>query len=153
MDYYHRRLERLDQGSNHLHIDCSASALSWKLQPKPVFEGNVITPQTVRSYQPVFSAAFIAHIEAAYEGEELKNELCTVVPLPNHDTDWIRMMSVFMMNQFRWSQDKELKLWLKNNHSALLNRSICFFDNFLPNSIIYHKHKVSVCICYYHYYC
>ena len=82
---------------------------------KPIFSGDLITPQTVRSYQPVFSAAFIAHIEATYEDEKEKNELCAVVPLPNHDTDWIRMMSVFMMNQYRWSQDKELRKWLLHN--------------------------------------
>ncbi len=100
--------------TNHVHIDCSASAIS-NLEIKPVFAGNTITPQTVRSYQPVFSAAFIAHVEAAYSTEEEKNELCTVVPLPNHDTDWIKMLAVFMMNQYRWSQDKELRKWLLYN--------------------------------------
>lgn len=100
--------------TDHVHIDCSASAIS-NLEIKPVFAGNTITPQTVRSYQPVFSAAFIAHVEAAYSTEEEKNELCTVVPLPNHDTDWIKMLAVFMMNQYRWSQDKELRKWLLYN--------------------------------------
>ncbi len=100
--------------TDHIHIDCSASAIS-NLEIKPVFAGNTITPQTVRSYQPVFSAAFIAHVEAAYSTEEEKNELCTVVPLPNHDTDWIKMLAVFMMNQYRWSQDKELRKWLLYN--------------------------------------
>jgi hypothetical protein len=99
---------------NHIHVDCSASAIS-NLEMKPIFAGDLITPQTVRSYQPVFSAAFIAHVEAAYETEEKKNKLCQVVPLPNHDTDWIRMMAVFMMNQFNWSQEKELRHWLRAN--------------------------------------
>jgi len=99
---------------NHLHIDCSASAIS-NLTTKPIFEGNLITPQTVRSYQPVFSAAFIAHIEAAYEDEDEKNRLCGVVPLPNHDTDWLRMMIAFMMNQYNWSKDEKLREWLLNN--------------------------------------
>ncbi|MFT6322086.1 MAG: hypothetical protein ACJAT4_003021, partial [Granulosicoccus sp.] len=99
---------------NHIHVDCSASAIS-NLEMKPIFAGDLITPQTVRSYQPVFSAAFIAHVEAAYETEEQKNKLCQVVPLPNHDTDWIRMMAVFMMNQFNWSQEKDLRHWLRAN--------------------------------------
>ena len=98
----------------HIHIDCSASAIT-NLEMKPIFEGDLITPQTVRSYQPVFSAAFIAHIEATYETEAEKNKLCQVVPLPNHDTDWIRMMAIFMVNQFNWSQKKELRFWLRNN--------------------------------------
>ena len=61
----------------HLHIDCSASALT-NLTMKPIFAGNVITPQTVRSYQPVFSAAFIAHIEATGVDEATKNKICNV---------------------------------------------------------------------------
>jgi hypothetical protein len=71
--------------------------------------------QMVRSYQPVFSAAFIAHIEAAYEDEAEQNRLCGVVPLPNHDTDFIRFTVAFMMNQYNWSQIPELRAWLRAN--------------------------------------
>ncbi len=99
---------------DHIHVDCSASAIS-NLEIKPIFAGDTITPQTVRSYQPVFSAAFIAHIEASQDDIDKKNELCQVVPLPNHDTDWIRMIKVMMMNQFNWGQDKQLRKWLYNN--------------------------------------
>lgn len=101
-------------GPDQLHIDCSASAIP-NLEIKPVFEGNTITPQTVRSYQPVFSAAFIAHVEAAYETEEEKKALCQVVPLPNHVTDWPGMTAAFMMNQYAWSKDKPLRQWLLEN--------------------------------------
>lgn len=109
----------LDKGEvttnkDYVYVDCSASAIP-NLQMKKIFEENLITPQTVRSYQPVFSAAIIAHIELAYDSEEKKNELCQVVPLPNHDTDWIRMLIVFMQNQFNWSQDKSMRMWLYNN--------------------------------------
>ncbi|MEM8500246.1 MAG: NAD(P)/FAD-dependent oxidoreductase [Pseudomonadota bacterium] len=110
--------------SNIIHVDCSASAIS-NIEIKPIFAGHTITPQMVRSYQPVFSAAFIAHVELAYGDEAHKNSLCGVVPLPNHDTDWLRMMNVFMMNQFTWSQDKGLAAWLLNNRldgfSELMN--------------------------------
>jgi hypothetical protein len=99
---------------DHLHIDCSASAVG-NLEPKPIFEGNTITPQTVRSYQPVFSSAFIAHIEATYSEERDKNRICNVVPLPNHDTDWIRGVAATMMNQFIWSQEEGLRDWLVQN--------------------------------------
>ncbi|MEO0527320.1 MAG: NAD(P)/FAD-dependent oxidoreductase, partial [Bacteroidota bacterium] len=97
-----------------VHVDCSASALS-NFETKPIFSNHLITPQTVRSYQPVFSAAFIAHVEATYESEEKKNELCKVVPLPNHDTDWIKLLAAYMMNQYRWNQDPDLRKWLYNN--------------------------------------
>jgi hypothetical protein len=48
---------RVAVSANHLHIDCSASAIS-NLDTKPIFKGDRITPQAVRSYQPVFSAAW-----------------------------------------------------------------------------------------------
>ncbi|MDD9909033.1 MAG: NAD(P)-binding protein [Ahrensia sp.] len=100
--------------ANTLFIDCSASAIP-NLETKPVFEGDLITPQTVRSYQPVFSASLIAHVEVTRESEANKNRLCSVVPLPNHDTDWIRIMIPFMTNQYQWSQDRELRDWLAEN--------------------------------------
>ncbi len=109
----------LEQGTvpstpNTLFVDCTASAIS-NLKGKPIFEGDLITPQTVRSYQPVFSASLIAHVEATRETEAEKNQLCGVVQLPNHHTDWIRMMIPFMMNQYQWSRDPELRTWLENN--------------------------------------
>ena len=97
-----------------LHVDCSASAVP-NLAIKPIFDGDTITPQTVRPYQPVFSAAFAAHVEAAYETEAEKNRLCAVVPLPNHDTDFLKYTAGFMMNQFNWGQDRDLRAWLKAN--------------------------------------
>lgn len=101
--------------TEHIHVDCSASPIRYDIKTIPIFNGEIITPQTVRSYQPIFSAAFIAHIEATYEDEKEKNRLCGVVPLPNHDTDWIRMLASMMMNQFNWSQDKALRKWLAQN--------------------------------------
>ena len=109
----------LEQGSiptstEHLHVDCSASAIA-NLEIKPIFAGEVITPQTVRSYQPVFSAAFIAHVEASYPNDEVKNKICNVVPLPNTLMDWLRLTAAFMMNQYIWGQDENLRTWLLNN--------------------------------------
>jgi len=97
-----------------IHVDCSASAIT-NLTTKPIFKDNVITPQTIRSYQPVFSAAVIAHVEVNYETEKEKNKLCQVVPLPNHDTDWLKMLAAQMQNQFTWSQDKALRKWIMEN--------------------------------------
>ena len=99
---------------NTLHIDCSARAIA-NFEMKPIFEEGLITPQMVRSYQPVFSAAFVAHIEASREGDAEKNRLCGVVPLPNHDTDYLRFTAAFMMNQYNWGQDKEIRNWLLEN--------------------------------------
>ena len=101
--------------SDYVHVDCSASAINPKTEMIPIFNGNVITPQTIRSYQPIFSAAVIAHVEVNYETEKEKNHLCGVVPLPNHDTDWIRLLVAMSTNQFNWSKDKPLRKWIMEN--------------------------------------
>ena len=74
----------LEQGSvpttpGTLHVDCSADGLATRPEV-PVFDGDHMTLQTVRTCQQVFSAAFIAHVEAAYTDDDLKNELCHVIP-------------------------------------------------------------------------
>ena len=122
----------LDEGtlatsSNTVHVDCSARAVTNE-EIKPIFEGDLITPQMVRSYQPVFSAALIAHVEAAYEGEAEKNRLTGVVPLPNHDTDFIRFTAAFMMNQYNWSQDKDMRKWLFKNRLDGFSNMVASID-------------------------
>lgn len=104
----------LETGPDTLHVDCSASALT-NFDTKPIFSDDLITLQTVRSYQPVFSASMIAHVEVSKESDAEKNQLCGVVPLPNHATDWIRLMIPFMMNQYQWSRDPEIRVWLTQN--------------------------------------
>lgn len=97
-----------------LHVDCSASAIT-NLDSTPIFNGDTITPQMVRSYQPIFSAALIAHVEVAYQGDAAKNALCEVVPVPNSDRDFFRFTAAAMMNQYNWGQDKELRAWMREN--------------------------------------
>ena len=116
-------------GPGMIHVDCSASAIS-NLEIKPIFQGDLITPQTVRSYQPVFSAAFVAHIEATYDQDDevSKNNICGVVPLPNHDTDYIRFTAGFMMNQYNWSRDPKIRDWLLNNRLDGFSKMVAEID-------------------------
>lgn len=110
----------LDRGSaasdpDRLYVDCSASAIV-RRPIVPVFNGCTITPQFVRTVQPTFSAALIAHVETNYpdegDGEALKNSLCTPIPLPDEPNDWLKMMAINMSNQQRWSRDKALQSWI-----------------------------------------
>ena len=99
-----------------VHIDCSATALRADLPPTLIFNGDVITPQMVRSYQPIFSASLIAHIEATFPSDDdAKNNMCGVVPLPNADLDYMKMTAANMMNQYKWSQHPEIRDWLLDN--------------------------------------
>jgi hypothetical protein len=94
-----------------LVVDCSASAVN-RRPIVPVFAGRTITPQFIRTVQPTFSAAMIAHVEASYDDEAHKNTLCTVVPLPDQPVHWLQMLAINLGNQHRWSKDKDLQRWI-----------------------------------------
>ena len=109
----------LDQGDiatspDTVHVDCTASAVG-NLEMVPVFQNGRIVPQTIRSIQPVFSAALIAFIDLHIEDEAEKNRLSRVVPVPNHSVDWIHMQAVAMANQYAWSQEPAVREWLGAN--------------------------------------
>ena len=97
-----------------LYIDCTADGLE-RRPAVPVFDGDRITLQSVRTCQQVFSAAFIGHIEASCPDEAEKNELCTVVPHPDSDIDWLRMALADRENTARWGSDPELSAWLRGS--------------------------------------
>ena len=96
-----------------LYIDCTASAV----EPRPgsaIFQGERIVPQLVRAPQPAFSAALIAYVEAHYDSDELKNELCRTVPFPHELQQYLHCNMANMANQFRWGQDKALSRWIRD---------------------------------------
>ena len=51
----------------------------------------------------MFSAAVIAHVEAAYPDDETRNSLCRPVPNPEGPIGWLRMMLTYNNNQLQWS--------------------------------------------------
>jgi hypothetical protein len=113
-----------------LYIDCTASAIT-NLVIEPIFQDKIIKLQTVRAYQPTFSAAFIAHIELTYEDNDKKNQLTKVVPLPNNVEDWIELTYRNMMNQFFWSKEPGLKEWIAKQRLdgfSKLVRSVKFYQ-------------------------
>jgi hypothetical protein len=98
-------------GEDTLHIDCTADGLA-RRPAVPVFDGARITLQSVRPCQQVFSAAFIAHVEAAYADESVKNALCVPTPHPDRDVDLIENMLAHGRNAVRWGEDAGLRDWL-----------------------------------------
>lgn len=98
--------------NNTLYIDCSANSVP-KRKPVPVFSDNTITLQPMRFCQQVFSAAFIAHVEASYTADaELQNSLTTPVPHPDTATDWIRLQLQTYRNALAWTQQPHTMAWL-----------------------------------------
>jgi hypothetical protein len=94
-----------------LYVDCTAHGLGDRAETT-VFDGDLITLQPVRTCQPVFSAAVIAHVEAAYADDETRNAFCGPVPFPQVPIDWLRMMLAFNRNQLAWFTDPEMMAWL-----------------------------------------
>jgi hypothetical protein len=105
-----------------LFIDCTAMGLG-RLGVATVFEPGRITLQTVRTCQPVFSAAVIAHVEAAHDDDDVKNSYCLPVPIPEVPTDWLRMMLTYNRNQLRWFADPEMMAWLDGARLNILSHA------------------------------
>jgi len=106
----------LEQGevpfeTSTLFIDCTADGLE-KRPTRTVFTPDLITLQCVRACQQVFSAAFIAHCEAAADTDERRNALCQPVSHPNTDLDWLRMTLDSCRGELLWAQDTDVRRWL-----------------------------------------
>ena len=113
IDAHEMVLERgtVDVDPDALYVDCSAAAIP-KRPSKPIFAGERITLQFVRVCQPVFSAAFVGHVEAVYDEDDEKNRICRPVAPPGEPTDLVRMMAAELANRHTWSQIPELGEWL-----------------------------------------
>lgn len=96
---------------DELFIDCTADGAE-KRPATPIFDTVRITLQSVRGCQQIFSAALIAHVEAAYRDDAVKNRLCVPLPHPDTDLDWLRLAQADYTNQLRWFDDPELMSWL-----------------------------------------
>ncbi|MGH8877608.1 MAG: NAD(P)/FAD-dependent oxidoreductase [Stackebrandtia sp.] len=101
-------------GKRALHVDCTADAAK-QLPIVPIFQDGLITLQSVRVCQPVFSAALIAHVEAAYPADAVKNQLCPVTPNPKTDTDWLRFAISGNSEQLRWSGNEDIGAWQRTS--------------------------------------
>jgi NAD(P)-binding Rossmann-like domain len=102
----------IDAGT--LCIDCTASAVEPRAM-QPIFQPNKIVLQLVRAPLPTFSAAMIAYVEAHYDNDTQKNQLCGNVPFPETLAGYVRTMMANMMNQAQWSQDKTLRDWMRSS--------------------------------------
>jgi hypothetical protein len=115
-----RRIERdaiiLEKGSveaapDDLYVDCTAKAFR-KRPAVPVFDADEITLQQVRPGRLSFSAALIAHVEAFYDDDAIKNDLCAPIPSVEIAVDFLSTMLSTLRNERRWRTDKELRRWI-----------------------------------------
>lgn len=101
-------------GPRVLHVDCTADATK-QLPVVPIFQDGLLTLQSVRVCQPVFSAALIAHVEAHYPDDTVKNDLCPVTPNPKTDLDWLRFALSGNAEQLRWAGNADIAAWLQRS--------------------------------------
>jgi hypothetical protein len=98
--------------SNTLYIDCTATAVQFVgSKTVPVFSGNHITLQAIRAPLVATSAAMTAYVEAHFEDETEKNQLCTPIELSDTPAEWLNSVLCNMINQGRWSKDDQIREW------------------------------------------
>lgn len=108
-------------GADTLHVDCSAAGIP-TVASTPVFDGDRITLQWVRTCQPTFSAAFIGFVESAFDDDTEKNRICTPIVPPTVPLDWLRMMRVELANRACWNEHPRIDEWM----------ATCRLDPFTP---------------------
>ncbi len=96
-----------------LYIDCTASAAAPR-PLQPIFQGDRIVLQFVRSPLTVLSAAMIAFVEAHNKYDLSKNALCSPVAMSDSVADYVPIILGNMANQRQQSQDRELRAWMRN---------------------------------------
>ncbi|OAN34168.1 NAD(P)-binding protein [Mycolicibacterium iranicum] len=111
-----------------LYVDSTTQGLP-RPPSVPVFDGDRITLQSVRSCQQVFSSAFIAHVETTYGDDATRNELCAPIVHPDAPIDYLRHTLEDNVASLRWVQDDALMAWLK---TARLNAARDLFPVFPP---------------------
>jgi len=118
---------RLDHGSvptdpTTLHIDCSAAGIPTH-PSTPVFDGDRITLQWVRTCQPAFSAALIGFVESTFDDEDVKNRICTPVVPPTVPLDWLRMYRVELANRRTWGEYPQIGEWMVSSRLDVFTRT------------------------------
>ena len=95
-----------------LHVDCTASAAADNVNRRPaVFAPDMINVQMVRPFQPCFSAALIAHIEATVDDGD-KADLARPTPMTDTVDDWLDVHADGLANAGAWSLAPTVAHWL-----------------------------------------
>ncbi len=95
-----------------LYIDCTARAVELgDAATKTVFQGDLITLQVLFAPLLTYSAAVIGYVEANFETDKEKNELCIPVQLADSPEEWLQSTVGNMTNSFAWSQNKPMNKW------------------------------------------
>ena len=118
-----KRIEKdaiiLEQGTiptspRHLHVHCAAQGIS-SAPGTPIFTGDRITLQSIRTGLLPFNAALIAFVEATRGDDVAKNRLCPPNQQPSTPVDWIRGTLIGLQADHLWSQQADIAAWLEQS--------------------------------------
>ena len=111
----------LDEGTvpttrGELHVDCTAHGLGWA-PPRPIFEGDRITPQPTRMGMLPFSAALIGFLETSQRDDDEKNRLARPNPTPRtrNRLDWAWSTYLGAVNEVAWGPEEDIQAWLQRS--------------------------------------
>jgi hypothetical protein len=110
-----------------VYVDCAADGLRSRPE-KQVFDGDLITLQTVWSCQQVYSAGFIGNVEVNLHNEARKNELCRPVPHPYVAEDYIRCAIQDSENMLAWITEPSVVSWINAARIDLFSPLLDFED-------------------------
>jgi hypothetical protein len=99
---------------NHLYIDCTAKAFGTR-KSEPIFTPGRILPQVLLNGSVCMSAALVAYVEANYDDDAEKNDICAPLPLMNTPEDWIEVIYWHLRNVDRRALEKDLGRWMRQN--------------------------------------
>jgi hypothetical protein len=103
----------------HLHIDCTASALTPR-PIRPVFEEGRITIQCLRFGLTCFNAAITAFVEATRQDDAEKNRLCEPCALPSDASDWIAVRLNAMEAEVVWNTEPDVQAFVRASRLNIL---------------------------------
>ena len=114
IDKQRMQLERGEQPSHPetLYVDCTAGVAECEMlnhAAQSVFDDALVRLHMIRIYQPTFSAALIARIEATSADDAAKRQLCQPTRMTDTVEDHLQVMAVSMRNQAAWNALPELR--------------------------------------------
>jgi len=105
--------ETIDASADTLYVDCTASAVAGNVNDlTPVFEPGTINLQMVRQFQPCFSSALIAFIEAHVHDEAERQNMTRPTPMTDTLEDYLRGLVDGLLNQASWNGNEQVAGWI-----------------------------------------
>lgn len=99
--------------ADSLFVDCTASAVATNVNDRtPVFAPGRINLQMVRQFQPCFSAALIAFIEANVTDDAERAAMTRPTPMTDTVDDYLRGLIDGLMNEAGWMANAPVTEWI-----------------------------------------